>query len=797
MHTFTKKWALAALLAAQGVFAQERISTSLRTEEVASRFLENNTSNIEIPISNVKSLNLDWEERESSFTKTEGIRTFVGYQNGKLSGIVSVSRDKKVSGTVYNDGKEFSIKSENDFLTVSKEDDLLSGRVCGTKEEEPTTSVSGKTKYRSTFSEENARPIIPNDGVLRIYRTALAISYDYYMGYFKQDDTKIKHFWAQAETYLNEMYLRDIGVKFEVINNDKLIVKKYERYSPSNNSLPATNSYKATQCINDSIGKNSYDIGAFIVGSKGPALGSALVGGAYNHFHKANCISITSLKTLAHEFGHLFGSDHTHSLDGYKTEPARGRSIMTWGGNQRGDYFSLISISRIRKKLTLKPYYSDTARTILVNEKSDIDNPTYGIKLNTESVEIDTTKVKKEYTIPQDTFFQFYIPVKTKSENLLYSAHQADFYKPIAKFLAYPAQSNNVVSFHPTYTYYPSTQKIKVDDYSTPSGTGEYTFWLGATYADTSKDYINRKDHYVMHDVVETKLKIVEGTPFKFTNQFKGSYKTGEHIILKWSVDKKIFVNTKVRILLSDDFGKTYKYILNPSTENDGECEVVLPQETIGRIQYGNYPSNIAGAVIKVEIIGNPAYAVSHHEPVVFYNSGNSIYPKGGFTLEKSKINFSQLPERYIVLKKGKDVPPMATNVTATTSCTKAGGVTIAKSEVKNENITTRTWTATDKCGSQSSFVQIIVKEEDETLTVKNEVESTKETLLYPNPASDLFKIKTSLKIEKVEVYDLSGKLVKRYPHQESYFVKDIPKGVYMIVVTTSQGVKYAKLLKK
>ena len=40
------------------------------------------------------------------------------------------------------------------------------------------------------------------------------------------------------------------------------------------------------------------------------------------------------------------------------------------------------------------------------------------------------------------------------------------------------------------------------------------------------------------------------------------TYKAGEKLTLHWDVDKNIFgEDSKVRILLSDDSGKSYKYV--------------------------------------------------------------------------------------------------------------------------------------------------------------------------------------------------------------------------------------------
>ena len=44
-------------------------------------------------------------------------------------------------------------------------------------------------------------------------------------GHLEKNVQKVKTFWADTEAFLNEMYLRDLGVRFEVVKDERLIIK--------------------------------------------------------------------------------------------------------------------------------------------------------------------------------------------------------------------------------------------------------------------------------------------------------------------------------------------------------------------------------------------------------------------------------------------------------------------------------------------------------------------------------------------------------------------------------------------
>ena len=69
---------------------------------------------------------------------------------------------------------------------------------------------------------------------------------------------------------------------------------------------------------------------------------------------------------------------------------------------------------------------------------------------------------------------------------------------------------------------------------------------------------------------------------------------------------------------------------------------------------------------------------------------------------------------------------------------------------------------------------------------------------LYPNPTSDILNIETQQKISKIEIFDLSGKLVKSVEGKaKNISVSNLTNGMYLIKLYTESGVENSKFIKK
>ena len=682
------------------------INAQQNAAAVIRLFQQNNAVEWHLPVKG-KSIPLMWYERHNSLAQ-EGFRTFVAYHQGAFAGSISVA-PSTISGEVWHEGKAYFLSAEKGILKISTEKSQFSCGTCAdgqcNTDMGTTTTPKASTTARGVALAEVALPsedkrVLYNTNVMRTYRLAMLIDYSFYKGHCRSDMNKVKAFMTEVQAGLNEVCGREIGCQFELVNDPRLIITTKEKEVYDRPSV-RTVVERATGDFNSLIGEENYDAGiVFSVYKDNRGLAHL---GEITGKLKGGCIANHEFYIILHEFGHLLGSAHTFTIGGQTassfTEPDRGNSIMSYINDPYGTYFSLPSIYTIRNRTNLHDaYYSDKARTQLVGLPQA--NIPYGEVSDNRAPVIHRAKLKKSYTLPPNTYFQFDIEASDPDgDPLLYMAHQADFkIFGKARFPSNRPTESNRIEFYQPYrkNRYNEWEKVPFK-FTGENETGEFTFWLGVCDGKVGA-YKNGKPHVPLYDVYETKVNIVGGTPFRIINVSKssaGKYKRGKDVTLTWGVDKNIFgEDSKVRILFSDDYGKSYKYVLADGIPNNGKATVIFPTQAKG----WNGGNLFVEGLFKIEVLNHIAYAVSSDTPSYL-------------DMHSPDITFKNLPEPTITVKKGE--VPEAPTVTAVANYCHNKVAQVTFTEEDHTTYLLRKWVATDNCKNTATAQQFIYYEKE------------------------------------------------------------------------------------
>ena len=553
-----------------------------------------------------------------------------------------------------------------------------------------------------------------SDGVFREYRLAVYMTNEGFRSeQLNQDVSKVKAFWKELETFLNIIYVRDLGVRFTIVQDERLIEKSYK----------GSYAYDAgTKLINAAIGSDAYDIGIVVNYIEGGALqGLASPGGVKFQDRKGWAIvNSQEMITIGHELGHLFGADHPFvggaGLVGRCTEPKSGQSMMSYGYPYKEDFISLESLRMMQP----------------VTKASDFKLPTeakHTTPTNT-APRIDRSKMRAEYRVPKGTFFT--IPVyatDAEQSSLLYAFNQFGCHSGNpATFPVFPPQHDAKLSFGRRYggaSMIANSDEIPV---------GNYQFWLSVSDALPVEEAIAKKQA-PLYDGYIANVKVVNATPFKITSNIASQYAMGQKLTLKWSVDKTFFKEgSKVRIVMSDDFGETFSHVLVPSTANDGECEVYLPQKLMEKFStYFNIWFAGKG-LIRLETID---------DDFQYYDISNNALVDGGIEVVKSPVTFEGLPtNNYLKLAADAPLPP-APQVTAKVN---NAPVVPSFSEKTEGNLTIRTWSV-QQGGEVYGGQQFIEREAAETPEIPETPKDVKVQQITLTPSASSVVVGESLQI--------------------------------------------------
>ena len=615
-------------------------------------------------------------------------------------------------------------------------------------------------KVRTRGNDEDNTKV--TDGVYRVMRLAVFMSAkEYNSDKFNRDYNKIKAFWTELETYLNSIYVRDFGLQFKVIKDERLVEKTYHRdYTYQD----------GTALINAAIGIDNYDIGIVLdYSDSGGMQGLASVGGIWNDTWKGTGIVINqSMPTIAHELGHLLGSNHpftqSQGMLGYGTEPGSGQSIISYGSSSEQDFVSLECLKKILHETPKADYR-------LVERFPNTTNT---------APHIDRERMKDTYVVPEGTFFS--IPVyatdqEQKTLSYTFNQYGCTPQKP-AHFPVYAPQQSNVIDFGVRYN---GTGAEVTNSNSIP--VGDYRFWFSVSDALPVEEAM-QKHQAPLYDSYIANIKVVRATPFKLTTTIDNHYEMGDLLHLTWTVDKSFFRSgSKVRVLMSDDMGHTFRHVLLPSTDNDGACDVFIPQRLMKRVPTYSFVIPDTGEKIDIYFASEGLLRIETiGDDIRYYDISNNSKKDGGIEVTKPEVEFKGVPEEtYMTIGKDDEMPPKPDII----ALVWGQRVPLSYKETTDDNLTTRTWTV--ERGGKTSGVQLFIerKKDDVVGNIPNGITTTK--------ASDAINITTykgqiTLTGTKtgtlVGIYNTAGMLVKSMMSKgEKLYFDNLPSGVYIIKV--------------
>ena len=439
-----------------------------------------------------------------------------------------------------------------------------------------------------------------NDGFLRRYRLALAVTGEYTTLY---GGTKAGAMAAMATTInrVNGILKRDVAVELQLVaNNDQIIFTNAATDGYTNNDSGKLLDENQLN-VDNIIGNNNYDIGhVFSTGNGGVAyLGSVCASNI-----KAGGVTGSQLPQgdafdvdyVTHEIGHQLGANHTQNNDCSSTfatsfEPGSGSTIMGYAGicfpnvqTNSDDYFHSISIDQI------KGFVAGSA-----------DGCAIKIPLNNNAPSV---SAGLDYTIPHSTPFEL-TGTATDADNdgLTYAWEQMDNTPAPMPPLATSDKGPAFRSLAPVNS--------PIRQFPAKGATKNHTPSTWEVLSSVSRDMKFRltvRDNFsgggnVTHD--EMVLTIADNAgPFKVASPNGGEVlAAGIPHTLTWDVSgsNQAPVNcTAVDIFLSTDGGETYPIVLAENVPNDGSADISFQNTMV-----------TANARIKIKGHGNVFFDVS------------------------------------------------------------------------------------------------------------------------------------------------------------------------------------------
>lgn len=472
-------------------------------------------------------------------------------------------------------------------------------------------ALIGCVAYANSKTYEIAT--LPGDGVLRFYRLAIPVTKSAFECDLDGNYENVLAFWQECEDFVNKVFV-PLGFCFDVVEDERLVMSQRNMIEDNIYNAPSF----GTELLNEIIESSAYDVGMWVVHRDEFEENSGLsaVDGAYAASTKASSYAKTDKWVVAHELGHMFGAVHT---------PQGEASLM----DNIGEFFSYPSIKAIRSRAENTASYKN-------------------VKVANNAPQFDAEKMKSIYHIPQGAFFAIDVCAMDKENHkLMYTAIgcnsrnvdkvQDGWDGVMPSFPSFAPQESNVISYSPIYTadiFYDDFFWLKDGAVIHEMEPGTYDLSILVNdVSNTAFSYeaLQASPFYSTYAIWEAKVEIVAGTSFSASlSPQRASYTASEDIQVRWEVNKNYFTkDSRLRITMSTDYGKTFKYVLADGVNAlDGQCSVKLPGVNVGQVEvdFTTAKRMMNGGVIKIEEVDGVAFTLTSFDPM----DGKSFIVTGG-----------------------------------------------------------------------------------------------------------------------------------------------------------------------